>query len=141
MIHLHISHIDGEGLPLNKVKYSDEVTLFILDRISLHEIFVIGDQVKDAGLLLGASKTLKFYVPDTGHEFFIKYKLHDLQASVTQINGTLDPKLDFIIKPESLFFGIMANEIGSLFQDNHVVIFHTKKVTVSVWIRNRPGTL
>ena len=51
MIHSHIFHMGGESLPLNKIQYPDEIALFIVDRISMHEVFVTGDQLEDAGLL------------------------------------------------------------------------------------------
>jgi hypothetical protein len=102
--------------------------LFILDPIAMHEILVPCDQVKNAGLLFRTSKTLKFNAPDTSHKTFVKYKFHDLQAAVSQINGSLDPKLDLIIQAKSQLLGIMANEIGFSAEDHHIVIFHTEKV-------------
>jgi hypothetical protein len=94
----------------------------------MHEVLVPGDQVKNAGLLSGTSETLIFNTSDTSHKTLVEYKLHDLQAAVFQINGSLNPKLDLILQTKSSLLGIMANEIGSFAKDNHVVIFYTKKV-------------
>jgi hypothetical protein len=78
VIHPNISDIDGKGLPYNKIQYANEIALGIPNRISVHEVLVTGDQIKDSGLFLGVSEALKFDVPDTKHEFFIEDQFHYL---------------------------------------------------------------
>jgi hypothetical protein len=97
--------------------------------MSLHEVLVPRNQAKDTSLLLRTAKTFKLDVPHMSHKLFVKDKLNDLQATVLKINGAFDPELDFIVESESLLLGIVANEVGLSFQDNHVVIFHTKKIS------------
>ena len=47
----------------------------------MHEIFVTGDQIQDAGLFSGTAKTLELDVSDMGRKLFIKDELNDLKDS------------------------------------------------------------
>jgi hypothetical protein len=45
-----------EGFAFDKIEHANEVVLFILDGISMHEIIVAGDQIEDTGLFFTISK-------------------------------------------------------------------------------------
>ena len=90
---------------------SNEITLFILDGISMHEVLMTGNPIQYTSLLFGTAKTLEFDSPDPGFKLFMKDELDDFQAAGFKIDGTFYPKFNFIIQPKTSLLGIMTNKI------------------------------
>lgn len=128
MIHLHTVHMGVQRFSFDKINDPDGIPIFILRRRSMHEVAVIGDQVRDPGLFSGASKALEFDFPDVGHESLKEDELDDFQAAVRQIDGPLYPELLFIFEIESQFFGTMADKIGSPLKEKDIIIIYTEKI-------------
>jgi ATP-dependent phosphoenolpyruvate carboxykinase len=117
-----------EGFAFDKIEHANEVALFILDGISMHEIIVAGDQIQDTSLFFGTAKTLELDVSDMGRKLFIKDEFNDLQASVFKVNGALHPKFDLVINSKPPFFGIMTNEIGFAAKNHYITILDPKEI-------------
>jgi hypothetical protein len=117
-----------EGFALDKIEHANEVALFILNGISMHEIIVAGDQIQDTSLFFGTAKTLELDISDMGLKLFIKDKLDDFQATAFQVNGALDPKFDLVINSKPPFFGIVTNEIGFAAKNHYITIFDPKEI-------------
>ncbi|MDX2454107.1 hypothetical protein [Desulfosarcina sp.] len=87
-----------------------------------------GNQIQNASLFSGAAKALEGDAADMARKLFVKDQLEDLQVSVFQINGALDPKFDIVIDSKPSFPGIMANEIGAIAKNNHITIFDAEEI-------------
>jgi hypothetical protein len=48
-----------EGFAFDKIEHANEVVLFILDGISMHEIIVAGDQIENTGLFFNDFEILR----------------------------------------------------------------------------------
>ena len=128
MIQVHTLDMVLEGFAFDKIEHANEVALFILDGISMHEIIAAGDQIQDASLFFRTAKTLELDVSDMDRKLFIKDELNDLQAFAFKVNSALHPKFDLVINSKPPFFGIMTNEIRFAAKNNHITIFHVKEI-------------
>ena len=60
MIQIHTLDMAMQGFAFDEIEHANEVALFVLDGISMHEIIVAGDQIKDTSLFFRTSKILGF---------------------------------------------------------------------------------
>ena len=96
--------------------------------MALHEVFMAGDQIQNAGLFFRAAKALEGDVADMAGKFFEKDQLQNFWVSGFQMNGTFNPKFDIVIDSKPSFLGIMTNEIGAVTNNNHIPVVDPEKI-------------